>query len=277
MKKYIKLIAIIMICVVCSGCVKFDGSATINSFKKMSFHIDYGLLKELNEYNALSDDEINVMKDYGCNISKYNNKDYKGYSIDYVIKNIDNVSDKDEVEFSLTSLKKEKPSKVFKVDKSFFTNKYVATFIFDSTDITPQYINDDNVDTIKYLCDDGKAIEVKKNDPMTRSDCHRVSNIELNNAISSEPLSSEELEKKYNAKNDLKFTINLNSSALKNNADKVSNNGKKLVWKLNSNGITKINFEFREINYFNCLSVIIILLIPIVLIIVLIKYKKKLQ
>ena len=75
--------------------------------------------------------------------------------------------------------------------------------------------------------------------------------------------------------NDLTFSVDLGKSSLDNNADKVKNNGKKLIWDLSSNDINEINFSFKLYNYFRIIGVIIFGLVIFFLMVI--YYKKILE
>ncbi len=271
MKNYHKIIIIGIISLLCSGCVKFDGTVSINSFKNMNIHIDYGVINELDEYHVFTDDQINDMKDFGYKIKDYNDDKYHGVSIDYKINNIDKVSSSDEVIFSITSLKDKKPEEIFQVKRGFFSNTYVAKFKFDTTDLN---INSDinSSDTMQFLCEDGSVINVGENDTLERGDCHSASSIEIENALSSNPLSSEELSKKYNAMNDLHFRVKVNH-LIDSDASKVK--GNELIWNLKNNGINDINFSFKETNYGSYIIVILAVVLLVILFTFIFRNKKK--
>ena len=41
MKKYLKLLSIVLIIILCSGCVKYEGKMSIDKYKKMDLSITY--------------------------------------------------------------------------------------------------------------------------------------------------------------------------------------------------------------------------------------------
>lgn len=69
------------------------------------------------------------------------------------------------------------------------------------------------------------------------------------------------------------FTVNLPTSASKNNADVITNNGKTLTWKIDNTSEKKIMFDFMLKNYdiYYTIAALIITIIIIVLIIMYIK------
>lgn len=63
-----------------------------------------------------------------------------------------------------------------------------------------------------------------------------------------DPSTIEELDK-VEKTDDLLFSLNIDNGCIDNNADVVSNDGKKFSWNLSNNDITEINFSFTMINY----------------------------
>ena len=76
-------------------------------------------------------------------------------------------------------------------------------------------------------------------------------------------------------KNDLTFSVDLGKDSLDNNADKVKNDGKRLIWNLNSNDITEMSFSFKLYNYSRIVGVIIFGIIIFSLMVI--SYKKILE
>jgi hypothetical protein len=67
---------------------------------------------------------------------------------------------------------------------------------------------------------------------------------------------------------DLTFTVELDSKTIDNNANKSENNGKKLIWNLNKNDITEIQFSFTMTNYLKIVLTILFGLVMLILIFV---------
>ena len=263
MKKYLKLLIIVAIIFITSGCVKYSEEMKIHNSKSINIDLVFAVNKKISNYEFDSK-KISDLEELGYRVSDYNDDNYKGIRLKYKIRNIDKVSTNKDVTYSLTDIRNNTPNKMFKVKKSFFKNYYKATFIFDSTDIDPITINDDEKETIEYLCDDGSVVSVSRDGEVPEG-CHRVFDYEIENAKSKNPLNSEQLNEKYN-KNDLTYIVHLPSKAISNNADLVK--GKTLTWNLKDNGVTDINYEFSIINHFNILFVLLI----VVLVLITIRY-----
>ena len=68
-----------------------------------------------------------------------------------------------------------------------------------------------------------------------------------------------------NIKNDLVFSVELDKKSISNNANKIKNNGKKLVWNLSDKDITEINFSFTMVNYSKIVFAIIFGIVILIL------------
>ncbi len=262
MKKIFKIILILFTITICSGCVKIDGNTRIKNNKSMSFDISILYDKTIVGKDYISQDDIDNYKKLGYKVKEYKEDNYEGIELNWKVSNVDKVSTTENVSFLMSSIKTKVPEKVFKVKKNWFYNIYTANFIFDSTDIN--VVNDEiESDVVRYLCDDGSVIEVSSYDEV-RVDCHRAYDFEIENALSDNPLSLEELDKKINKNNELKYTVKLSRSALSNNASDSKNDNKILTWNLKDTGITNINYKFKLYNHLNITITIICILLFIV-------------
>ena len=261
MKRYVKLILIVLVLFSCSGCVKYNEEMKISIFKSAKIKVIYAVDKDIVDRDILTKKEKKILKNNGYQLKEYKDKNYKGYIVTYKVKNIDKVNTNEENFYYINSIRNNKPTKMFKVKKSWFKNKYEANFRFDASDVGIFTVEDDQ-DEIEYLCDDGSIVTYSKDSTDIRVDCHRVSDYELKNAKSKNPLSEEELNKKLNKNNDLRFTVKVSGKVLENNASKKS--GNKLTWKLNDKGLTDIKFDFYLYNYFNIFITIIGVLIIVI-------------
>ena len=233
----------------------------ISIFKSAKIKVIYAVDKDIVDRDILTKKEKKILKNNGYQLKEYKDKNYKGYIVTYKVKNIDKVNTNEENFYYINSIRNNKPTKMFKVKKSWFKNKYEANFRFDASDVGIFTVEDDQ-DEIEYLCDDGSIVTYSKDSTDIRVDCHRVSDYELKNAKSKNPLSEEELNKKLNKNNDLRFTVKVSGKVLENNASKKS--GNKLTWKLNDKGLTDIKFDFYLYNYFNIFITIIGILIIVI-------------
>lgn len=272
MKKYVKLLSIMFLVLLCSGCVKLDTNMKINNTKSMSLDVVFAVDKSLINDELITDSEKENLKELGYTIKDYKNDSYEGINLKWKIHNIDEISTTEESTFSLTSIRTQVPENVFTVKKSWFVNEYNANFVFDSTDVGT-IVNEEDFDEIRYLCDDGSVVTINMGDEI-RPDCNRASDLEIQNALSDNPLSYDELNEKLNKDNELKFVVKVANGVIDSNADDTSN--KSLTWNLNDTGLTKINFSFRLYNYFNIvISIVGIILFIIFLLILLVFLFKK--
>lgn len=271
-KSYVKIISIFFIIFFCSGCVKFDGEVEIKNTKSMNLSITYAVDKNIINTDVVDDEDKKYLLSNGFTVKNYKKGSYDGISLRYQIKNIDKVSSNKNTKFSITSIKNTKIADVFKIEKGWFKNKYKANFIFDATDINNNISYDE--ENVEYLCSDGSVITVNGNTEIPE-DCFYASKIEIENAKSSNPMSSEDLEKKISSDISLKFKVKLPNGFIKNNATKVSKNKKELTWKLKDSGITNINFSFELYNYFHIFITIIVCLIGLFILFVLLLFFKR--
>ena len=271
----LKMLIIMFLLFITTGCVKYNEEVKIHGIKSMNIAVTFAVDQSIVDYK-IDDDKINELKSKGYFVNNYKSGNYTGIVLKYKIHNIDHVSTSRDTTYSLTSIRNEIPTKMFKVKKSWFKNHYTANFIFDSTDIDPLTTDDESEDSIEYLCDDGSVISVSRGEEI-KEGCHRAYDYEIENAKSKKPLSSDKLTDLVNSNNDLKFVVKLNKKTISNNADKVEHN-KKLTWNLNTNGVTNINFEFSLYNYFHIFITIVAIIIVgygIVLLTGIVKRKSK--
>lgn len=247
LNKTIKTLIILFLCICSTGCIKYNHEMKIHNNKSMDINILIATNSNYKEF--YTEDKINDLKKLGYSISKYKKNNYKGLIVNYKIKNIDKISTSKNTKYTINSIRNKKPNNLFKIKKGFLKNEYKANFIFDSTDIDPILIEDNENTSLKYECDDGN-IKIFKYGDEIEDGCHRI--IENNTKD-----------------NELKFILKLNNKTKSNNANKTNKN--ELIWNLNSNGITKINFEFSLYNYLNIILTIIILGILLYMLIILTK------
>lgn len=257
MKKLLKLFIIILLLTITSGCVKYNEEMKIYNNKSMDIKIFVSIDSSISDYKF----NIDELKKVGYTIKEFKKDNYTGIELNYKIKNIDKVSSNNDITYSLTEIRSKVPDKMFKVKKGWLKNYYKANFIFDSTDIDPLIINDEEKEVIEYLCDDGTIISVNRNEEI-KEGCHRVFDYEIDNAKKNKPLDKDELDNMITKDIELKYSVHLPNKSISNNIDdnKKNQHIKNLTWKLNNNGVTSINYEFYLINYFNLFITVIIIL-----------------
>ena len=75
MKKYLKLLSIVLIIILCSGCVKYEGKMSIDKYKKMDLSITYATSENDEKITRATKD---IMIRNGYAINPYKDSDYKG-------------------------------------------------------------------------------------------------------------------------------------------------------------------------------------------------------
>jgi len=262
MKKIRNLVMLLVVTLLLTGCVKYNVNMDIKKDKSMDFKIVYALdTSALGEKANFSDEDLKKMKEQGFEVSEYSDGTMKGVTLTKKIKNIDDVSSADGTEYSLSGILNNGNSKMFKVKKGLFKNKYIAKFDFDSSDSGLSNENntfteedDRDEDATTDLEDDENTIDQEeKDDDVDSDDDTEVADINIGNNINSEDYS------KMMKNMDLSFTVTLPYKAISNNATTVKNDGKELVWNLASiNNKKSIEFEF-ELDRFQIAPIIIVI------------------
>lgn len=262
MKKIRNLVMLLVVTLLLTGCVKYNVNMDIKKDKSMDFKIVYALdTSALGEKANFSDENLKKMKEQGFEVSEYSDGTMKGVTLTKKIKNIDDVSSADGTEYSLSGILNNGNSKMFKVKKGLFKNKYIAKFDFDSSDSGLSNENntfteedDRDEDATTDLEDDENTIDQEeKDDDVDSDDDTEVADINIGNNINSEDYS------KMMKNMDLSFTVTLPYKAISNNATTVKNDGKELVWNLASiNNKKSIEFEF-ELDRFQIAPIIIVI------------------
>jgi len=142
MMRHIKYIIVILLLLVCTGCVKLEEDMEIKSNKSMTYTINLSSYDKDVVDKYFNKDDINNLKRY-YSIKEYKKDNYKGIKLVWKVKNIDDVSSTSDVVFSLNSIKDSIPTNVFKVSKGWFHNDYSANFIFNVEDIIDEDISID--------------------------------------------------------------------------------------------------------------------------------------
>ena len=252
MKKIRNLFMLLIVALLLTGCVKYNVNMDIKKDKSMDFKIVYALDKSyLGDKATFSDDDLKKMKDQGFEVSKYSEGNMEGFILTKKIKNIDDVSSTDGTEFDLTGILNNGTSKMFKIKKGLFKNKYIAKFDFDTSEASLS--NNNSVLTNEADdSDDDIILDSEKTDDLDSDDNKEVPNINITDNLNGNDYS------KMMKNMDLSFTVTLPYKALSNNATTVKNDGKELVWNLAASKDKKsIEFEF-ELDEFNIKPIVII-------------------
>ena len=249
MKKSFKVLCLMLVAFMMSGCMKFNMNMDINSDKSMNLELIVAFANEMmgssNETN-MDNSEIQKLKDNGFNVEEYSDDTMTGYTISTKINNIDDVSTEKDTMFNLNDIfNGEKLSDIFTVKKGFFKNTYTVKIgEEESTDMTNELEDDLN--------------STYSNDSLLATDDADLSML-LNSM-------------------DINFTINLPYKAISSNATNTENDGKTLVWQPTSasNSSSNIEFSFELYNMTNIyLMVGIVILIIVIIIILVVKHCKK--
>lgn len=249
MKKSFKVLCLMLVAFMISGCMKFNMNMDINSDKSMNLELIVAFANEMmgssNETN-MDNSEIQKLKDNGFNVEEYSDDTMTGYTISTKINNIDDVSTEKDTMFNLNDIfNGEKLSDIFTVKKGFFKNTYTVKIgEEESTDMTNELEDDLN--------------STYSNDSLLATDDADLSML-LNSM-------------------DINFTINLPYKAISSNATNTENDGKTLVWQPTSasNSSSNIEFSFELYNMTNIyLMVGIVILIIVIIIILIVKHCKK--
>lgn len=266
MKKISKGIILIIATILLTGCVKSHTVTTIKSDKSMTLSADYLFSDKLIEMGANINSAVNKEKveKMGYKYEEVKDNGYSGVKIIKEYKNIDDVSDSNGREVDLGDLfsgKDETGDKIlFKVEKSFFKNKYTATFVYDST-------TENNFDgTSGELDEEENATEndTKLEENETENENSNINNLGDMTALMS--LASEM---------ELSYVVNLPNKSLSNDATSKSEDEKTLTWKMATDGAGKINYSFELYNITNLAILGGAVLLVIIIIVVIILKKKK--
>lgn len=249
MKKYFKLIIIIVCLFLITGCVKYNATMDIKKDKSMDFSIIYAVDKSFFENeNLIEEKDKKELENSGFTIKEYNEGNMKGYIISLNVPNIDKISAAEDIIYNLTDItnnNNDNNKKLFTIKKGLLKNTYKANFQFDSSD---SKLNEDN-----------------NQDSETITEWSTEENSEDWDSIANSAVSNL----------DLSFKVNLPYSAIKTNATQTSNDNKELTWSLTSNEVSNIEFEFSLYNTINIIVITVIILILIVAIIIFFINNKK--
>ena len=252
MKKSVwKFLTILFALFIMTGCVKFNTNLNVKKDKSMDFEVIYAVNKTyFGNQQLLDEDAKKELEKNGFSVTEYKENELEGYKLLRKIRNIDKVSSLGNVEYDLGALFDSENSSsgknIFKVKKGLFKNKYSAKFKFDSSSSS---LNEE--DEYDFELDDEEDESNSQDlDSMTSS---------------------------MMASMDLSFNVKLPYSALSNNASKATEESKNLQWKLTTEDISFIEFEFElynRTNIFLCIGASIILMVIIIIVIITMSKKK---
>ena len=248
MKKSCKVLCLMLIVFMMSGCVKANIDMSINKDKSMKLSVtsavDQSLLQQYGSEGLMDEETKNEAENNGFKVDEYSDGSMKGYTLSKEFKNIDDISSDKKVNIDLEKLMNEENAQIFTVKQGFFKNTYTVT------------MENNTSSELESQMDFGDSTTYGQDNSMDFS-----SNIDLS-SISSNM--------------DMKFNVTLPYKAIKSNATSTENDGKKLVWDLMNQNLQNIEFQFELYNMNNVyLTAGIVGAIIIIIVIVIISKKRK--
>lgn len=290
MKNGFKILCVMALILMTTGCVKIEIGMDINKDKSMNLSIIEAANKELLEQSdgdIADESELEQIKKEGFKVEKYEDDSMRGYKFTKQVNNIDTISTEDKVvgDLSVNSDNKKENEYLFTVKKGLFKNTYSA--ILESSDantITDQAVTNNEENT-----DETNTEENYTENENTTIDGNIIDESIDENITIDENTTDESIDESFSQDKNLEqlaasgmqmnFTVNLPYKAINNNATKVDNYGQTLTWNLLDNEGKNIEFEFELYNMTNIYIAIgigaLLIIIIIILIIKKIKGKKK--
>ena len=258
-----------------TGCTKMEIGMNIKKDKSMTLGIIQAVDKSLLEQNTtttiLTEEDKIKLKEKGFKIEDYNIDNMIGYKITKKIKNIDEVSTKEEIIANLATKELLNNEYLFTIKKSIFKNTYKATLKNSDVEEINNSLNSgvqNNYEIDNELGENVLEDNIELEDEDLIGDDEVIednASNNLNNLDYSELLSRMELTMK----------VNLPYKALSNNATNIKNEGKTLTWNLMELKGENIEFEFIIYNIPNIIITIVAIILLIITIILLLTKKKK--
>lgn len=282
----VKILAIALILLVSTGCVKYNTTMEIKSNKSMTlttiYAVESSILESQGMTELMTDDQKKQLTDKGYKVEEYSEGTMVGYKLSISVPSIDFVSAEGNVEYDLSAVLQDDSTetpKIFGVEKGLLKNKYVARLTFAASDVTGDMGDITGGDADVDVSDDdltpagdeatNPSDEVAQregdDDTLTDNDQTSPSDGDFNLDDLTNLLTNL----------DLSFTVKLPTAPISNNATKTENDGKTLIWTLTSSDLNSIEFEFELYNYLYMGIMGGAVLLLIVLIIIIISKKKK--
>lgn len=282
----VKILAIALILLVSTGCVKYNTTMEIKSNKSMTlttiYAVESSILESQGMTELMTDDQKKQLTDKGYKVEEYSEGTMVGYKLSISVPSIDFVSADGNVEYDLSAVLQDDSTetpKIFGVEKGLLKNKYVARLTFAASDVTGDMgditggdadvdVSDDDLTPAGDEAtnpSDEVAQREGEDDTLTDNDQTSPSDGDFNLDDLTNLLTNL----------DLSFTVKLPTAPISNNATKIENDGKTLIWTLTSSDLNSIEFEFELYNYLYMGIMGGAVLLLIVLIIIIISKKKK--
>ncbi len=246
MKKGFKVLCIMLIVFLMSGCMKMNVDMSIHKDKSMDFAFTVALADSLlqnanaDNQRIMSDEDIQEAKDEGFEVKEYSDGSMTGYTLTKRFKNIDDVSSENNIIFDLDKATKEE-NDIFTVKKGFFKNIYTVKIKNKTSSELQNSMGSTNDNTYDNSTDYTSDMDLSM----------------------------------LSASIDLKFNVNLPYKALNSNATTTENDGKKLIWNLMDSNLKDIEFSFKLYNMKNIYITVGMIILIIIIIIVIVKRKPK--
>lgn len=258
-----------------TGCTKLEVGMNIKKDKSMTLVIiqavDKSLLEQSTTTTILTEEDKIKLKEKGIKIEDYNIDNMIGYKITKEIKNIDEISSKEELIANLATEELSNNEYLFTIKKGIFKNTYKATLKNSDVEEINNSLNSglqNNYEKDNELGENVLEDNIELEDEDLIGDDEVIednASNDLNNLDYSELLSNMELTMK----------VNLPYKALSNNATNIKNEGKTLTWNLMELKGENIEFEFIIYNIPNIIITIVAIILLIITIILLLTKKKK--
>ena len=259
MLRKIKILCIISMMFLLTGCVKLNMNMDIKNDKSMDLSILYAVdTTVLGEEELLKEEDIAEYKEAGFEVKDYSEGNYKGITLKKHVKNIDKISKTTgTVSFNIMGSSNDEDDSMFTVKKGFFKNVYTLKMESDSTGEMTNGIDDsdgrkaleDEDDTLlgDYPSDDS-LLDDYSDDGYTFDDVDYT---------------------QYLSQMDLSLVVNLPNKPISHNATNVSNDGKSLTWNLaTQQEDVELTFALYNLsNIFVCVIGIVVVVVGVVLVI----------
>lgn len=282
MKKSLKLLSIMLVVFLMTGCVKSHVNMEINKDKSMNLSliaaIDSSFLEQSGEDDLLENEEIKEFEERGFKTEKYSDDSMTGYKFTKNFANIDDLSSEKETTLDLNALADEEtPNNVFTVKKGFFKNTYTAKVKNNATDELQSQI--ENADQTTTTDDNQMNIEddtTIQGSNVTQTDTNVQDDTDTQTDSSFDFSSNMDMSM-LSSTLDMKFNVTLPYKAISSNATSTENDGKTLVWNLvNTQDDIEFTFELYNMNnIYLTVGLAVILIILIIVIIIMSKRKPK--
>lgn len=250
MKKSCKVLCLMLIVFMMSGCVKANIDMSINKDKSMKLSVtsavDQSLLQQYGSEGLMDEETKNEAENNGFKVDEYSDGSMKGYTLSKEFKNIDDISSDKKVNFDLEKLMNEENAQIFTVKQGFFKNTYTVTMENNaSSELESQMDFGDSTNSLDYTND------LDYNDAQGTIDENYTQDSTTDGQDNSMDFSSNIDLSSISSNMDMKFNVTLPYKAIKSNATSTENDGKKLVWDLMNQNLQNIEFQFELYNMNN--------------------------